>query len=194
MRRYTITEGAKTTAGGTVIKASSNGYIHDARIALENDLIFCNGCGGPGHILCVGPRLVEVWNGVPVALENDLCVCGCTPHPRLIANQTMRSQVVGDEAVAAHAAESANGAALAAAGSHCSSAESFDLDFLITNEITGKPATDWPYLIELACGTRLEGRTDQEGKTQRVSAMRAEHATLQVYEQDLTPINPNWDR
>jgi hypothetical protein len=106
----------------------------------------------------------------------------------------MRSQVVGEEEVAAHAAYAASEAALAAAGGSCSNAESFDLDFLITNEVTGKPAIDWPYLIELANGTRLEGRTDQNGKTKMVAAMREEHATLQVYEQDTTPINPNWDR
>jgi uncharacterized Zn-binding protein involved in type VI secretion len=192
MRRYTITEGARTTAGGTVIKASSNSYIQGVRVALENNFIFCSSCGRPGHILCVGPRLVELWNGVPVALENDLCICGCTPHPRLIANQSMRSQVVDEEAAAAHCAEAASDAAMAAA-SNSSNAKSFDLDFLVTNEVTGKPAIDWPYLIELANGARLEGRTDLAGKTKRVSAARAEHATLQVYEQDTTPINPYWD-
>lgn len=195
MRRYTITEGAKTTAGGTVIKASSHGYIQDVRIAVENDLIFCNGCGRPGYILCVGPRLVELWNDVPVALENDICICGCTPHPRLIANQTMRSQVIDGVTAANHAVGlAAKDGAVAATDGVLSGSDSYDLDFLITNEITGTPAIDQPYVIELASGARLEGRTDQEGKTGKISALMAEHVTLQVYESEATPINPNWDR
>lgn len=195
MRRYTITEGAKTTAGGIVTKASSHCSIQGARIAMENDIILCNGCAGTGYILCVGPRLIELWNGVPVALENDICICGCTPHPRLIANQTLRSQVIDSATATTGAADAgANGDALTAAVGNLPDSDSFDLDFLITNEITGKPATDQPYVLELVSGVRLEGRTDQNGKTKKISAKQAEHVTLQVYESDTTPINPNWDR
>lgn len=194
MQRFTITEGAKTSAGGTVIQASSHGSINGARIALENDRIFCVACGGPGYISCVGPRLVELWNGVPVALENDICICGCTPHPRLIANQTLRSQWIDDTVAAGSAAEMADGAGTAAVDNAGSKVQSFDLDFLITNQITGCPAVDWPYVIELPSGGRLEGRTDYAGKTQKISAMGADDVTLQVYEPDVTPIDPNWDR
>ena len=195
MRRYIITEGAKTTAGGVVTKASSHGSIQGARIAVENDPILCNGCGGTGYILCVGPRLVELWNGIAVALENDICICGCTPHPRLIANQTLRSQVIDGATATSYVAEMAeSNGVVADAGGSSRDLHSFDLDFLITNEITGQPAVDQPYVLELVSGARLEGRTDQNGKTQRISAKQAEHVTLQVYESDTPPINPNWDR
>ncbi|GJI96079.1 hypothetical protein RugamoR57_27970 [Duganella caerulea] len=94
MRRYTITLGASTTAGGKVITASANGSISGAQIALENDLIFCPACKSQGKILCVGPRIPETWNGKRVALGDDLCMCACTVLPKLVPNQTLRSQVI----------------------------------------------------------------------------------------------------
>jgi len=96
MKRYTITLGASTTAGGKVIVASANGSINGVKIALENDLIFCPACKSQGEIVCVGPRIPETWNGKQVALENDLCMCGCPVPPKLIANQSLRCQAIGD--------------------------------------------------------------------------------------------------
>ncbi|WP_149917123.1 PAAR domain-containing protein [Pseudomonas sp. TCU-HL1] len=95
MKRYHITLGASTTAGGSVITASAHGSINDKAIALEGDTVACPACGSIGVIQCVGPRLDEEWNGKKVALENDLCLCQCSPPPRLIANQSLRCQVLG---------------------------------------------------------------------------------------------------
>lgn len=94
MRRYTITLGASTTAGGKVITASANGSINGVQIALENDLIFCPACKSQGKILCVGSRIPETWNGRQVALGDDLCMCACSMPPKLVPNQTLRSQVI----------------------------------------------------------------------------------------------------
>lgn len=195
MKRYTMTEGAKTTANGTVVSASSHGTIEGARIALEGDQIFCGACHSPGHIMCVGPRLNELWNGKQVALDNDLCICGCTPHPRLIANQTMRYQWVGAATADEHAqSPAAAAAAVASAAPWTTVADSYDLHFHVLDEITQLPLPDWPYMIEVAGACKLEGRTDKNGKTGKVSAMNADDAILHVYEPDSPPINPNWDR
>jgi len=192
MKRHTITEGAKTTAGGTVIAASSHGSINGARIALENDPIFCKACKSAGHILCVGPRIPETWVGKQVALEDDLCVCGCAPPPKLIANQTMRYQTIGDAAVATYAEHSATRSATEAAP--IAAVEGYDLHFKLTDQTSGLALSDRHYIIELANGTRLEGRTDGEGKTRTATSTQAERATLHVCEPDTAPINPNWDR
>lgn len=117
MRRYTITLGASTTAGGKVISASANGSINGVKIALENDLIFCPACKAQGKILCVGPRIPETWNGKQVALENDLCMCACPVLPKLVPNQTLRSQVIEDSS------SSAGEAAVAQNSAGSSSAE-----------------------------------------------------------------------
>ena len=63
MKRYTITLGASTTAGGKVISASGGGSINGVQIAVEGDPIFCPACKSQGKILCVEPRIPESWNG-----------------------------------------------------------------------------------------------------------------------------------
>jgi len=95
VRRYTITLGASTTAGGKVISASANGSINGQKIALEGDRIFCPSCKSEGKIVCVAPRIPERWNGKQVALENDLCACRCSTPPKLIARQNVRYQTIG---------------------------------------------------------------------------------------------------
>jgi uncharacterized Zn-binding protein involved in type VI secretion len=100
MKRHTITLGATTTAGGEVISASSAGDIHGKRIALKGDVIFCKRCKGEGHIVCIGPRIPETWNGRQVALENDLCACRCMPPPRLLPAQFLRYQSISDDTAA----------------------------------------------------------------------------------------------
>jgi uncharacterized Zn-binding protein involved in type VI secretion len=99
VRRYTITLGALTTAGGKVISASANGRINGRQIALEGDRIFCPSCKSEGKIMCVAPRIPERWNGRQVALDNDLCACGCAVPPKLIARQNVRYQTIGQNEV-----------------------------------------------------------------------------------------------
>lgn len=94
MRRYHITLGSSTTAGGKVIAASSLGSINGARIALEGDAVACPSCKSIGKITCIGPRISETWSGKQVALENDLCICGCASPPKLKPSQSVRCQVV----------------------------------------------------------------------------------------------------
>ncbi len=193
MKRHTITEGATTTAGGKVVGASSHGTIDGARIALENDPVHCPACGSTGHIVCVGARLSERWNGIQVALENDLCVCKCYPHPQLVPSQTLRYQSVSDEAGDGDAGPGRTASAWGAAAGACAGPrEAYDQHFHVKDE-AGQPLADCPYVIELSSGRRIEGRTDREGKTVKVEASTAEDATLIVYAQD-TPLNPAWDR
>lgn len=194
MKRHTITLGASTTAGGKVISASSNGSINGITIALENDSIFCPACKSQGKILCIGPRIPETWNGKQVALEKDLCLCGCFPSPRLIANQTLRCQVVEQNDIATSQPTAEPGLAPSPTSAATPNAESYDLDFVIIDEKTGAPISDCPYSIELATGQNLKGRTNHVGKTAKVAAPYAEHAILRAYALEVTPINPTWDR
>lgn len=94
MMRYTITLGASTSAGGKVISASSPGSVDDANIALEDDKVTCPACRTIGRILCIGPRIPELWGSRQVALSDDLCLCGCSTPPKLIANQSVLYQVL----------------------------------------------------------------------------------------------------
>jgi hypothetical protein len=71
--------------------------------------------------------------------------------------------------------------------------QEYDIHFYIT-DAADLPMMDWPYCIETASGKRVEGRTDNQGKTIRIASALAECARLHVYEQDVTPIDANWDR
>lgn len=194
MKRHTITLGATTTAGGKVISASSAGSINGAKIALENDSIFCPACKSQGKILCVGPRIPETWNGKQVALEKDLCICGCFPSPRLIPNQSLRCQIVEETCSTSNVSIAQNAQQGSSPVTERPKEATYDLDFLVIDEPSGLPAVDWPYTIELASGQHLEGHTGQDGRTAKVEATYAEHAILRVYAPEPTAINPNWDR
>ncbi|MGZ9705063.1 PAAR domain-containing protein [Pseudomonas sp. GNP013] len=97
MRRYFITRGAKTTAGGTVIGGLSGFGIKQVDIALEGHEVLCPACKTTGVIACVGPRLSQNARGRKVALSDDLCYCKCDPSPRLIADQFERYQTITAE-------------------------------------------------------------------------------------------------
>ena len=95
-RRY-IVLGAATDAGGKVVSASSLMLLDGVPRALEGDLVSCPACGTEGRIACDGARLAVSENGRRPALEDDLCLCGCSPAPRLLASQERWRQWVSAE-------------------------------------------------------------------------------------------------
>ncbi|MFC0166826.1 PAAR domain-containing protein [Pseudoduganella danionis] len=92
MRRYNITVGAKTTAGGVVQATTTPAMISGTRIAVEGDTIYCPKCKKTGTIVCISPRHKQHIQGKNCALSDDICSCGCFPPPRLLASQTVRYQ------------------------------------------------------------------------------------------------------
>ncbi|MHC8317862.1 PAAR domain-containing protein [Pseudomonas sp. LB3P31] len=92
MRRYHITVGAKTTVDGTVRTGWECSSINGQFMAREGDEVYCPECDSIGKIFLDGPRLNDRMEGRQAALEGDLCSCKCDPPPKLIANQTIRSQ------------------------------------------------------------------------------------------------------
>ncbi|MFN3354930.1 MAG: PAAR domain-containing protein [Pseudomonas sp.] len=97
MRRYLITRGAKTTAGGTVVDGLRGFGINGVETALEGHEVRCPACQTAGAIVCVGPRLKMDAHGRKVALSDDICLCKCDPAPRLITDQFDRYQTVTAE-------------------------------------------------------------------------------------------------
>jgi len=94
IKRYYITLGAGTTAGGKVTTASSFMSINGVKAALDGDKVWCEQCHAEGHIALDGPRLSSTCNGRQYALGDDLCICKCNPPPRLVAVQTHSSQII----------------------------------------------------------------------------------------------------
>ncbi|WP_080406117.1 PAAR domain-containing protein [Burkholderia ubonensis] len=86
MRRRILIQGDKTTVGGVVLDGVQSGFNGNIPIAFHGSTIWCPVCKTNGRLVNDGPRRPMSFNGVQVALENDLCVCKCTPPPRLIAS------------------------------------------------------------------------------------------------------------
>jgi uncharacterized Zn-binding protein involved in type VI secretion len=172
MERYHITLGAKTTAGGVVITASSCCSINGVKVALEGDSIVCPACRSKGVIKIFGPRIPESWNGEQVALQDDLCVCACPSPPRLMANQSLKCQVVGGGGATEHGEPAAASTAaavreLAQATALTEQAEQVALRFV--DELTQAPIAAKRYRLELP-ERAIEGVTDAQGYTQPIAA------------------------
>ncbi len=159
MKRHYITLGATTTAGGIVTTASSACTIEETQMALEGDAIECTSCQATGTILCIGPRISETWSGKQAALENDLCMCKCTPPPRLLGCQTLRYQQIDS---ADNSWTSISNRMPAGHG------ETFDQRVFMSDSLTGVPLARQPYRLQ-AAGKVLEGVTDEEGFTEAIS-------------------------
>jgi len=175
MKRYTITLGALTSVGGKVIGASASGCVNGAAIALEGDAIFCPACKSTGRIVCVEPRIPELWNGKKVALENDLCVCACLTPPRLVPNQTLRCQILseidGGRQGSSDWAETSNKNA---------SEAGFDDKFRLVDAETGEAIRLTEYCVKRANGRLEFGLTDGDGLTHLLSA-EASAESVEIY-------------
>lgn len=92
MRRYDILKGDLTTVGGKVDGGTSTDKVGDSEQAYEHDPVWCPVCKTMGKIACVGPRLpMKGPDGREAALSDDLCLCQCSPSPRLVSSQTRSS-------------------------------------------------------------------------------------------------------
>jgi uncharacterized Zn-binding protein involved in type VI secretion len=186
-RRFNITLGATTTAGGTVTTGCAFDTLDGVPLALEGDAIDCPACQGKGRIKCAGERVSSTFNGKQYALSDDLCICNCDPPPRLVANQTHMYQASYDGPGAmGWTTVNQLAASTMPHGTH-------DLAFEV-KDATGQAMAGYPYLIELPDGTRLRGTTDRDGITRKVGAMSAAQATLTVYAPEPSPVDPDWDR
>jgi len=175
MRRYTITLGAPTTAGGKVISASSDGNIDGMPIALEGDLVTCPVCKTAGKIQCVGPRIPETWNGKNVALENDLCICRCPVAPKLLPSQIVRCQVIKDSGRAL--SHPVDVSVARGAPTHV-----FTDRFVLVDEHDGTPLARREYAVVRASGKLEFGTSDLQGHTHLLSTT-AQAECVEIYAQ-----------
>jgi uncharacterized protein (DUF2345 family) len=86
---------------------------------------------------------------------------------------------VASKAIAA-AAASSKAAPLAAVPNGVAVQNTHDLHFLVRDKVTGKPRANVPYKISLENGKSVEGTTDENGLTQKISDNSATIATLEA--------------
>lgn len=175
MKRYNITVGAPTSAGGKVSTGNSCSVIDGVATAYEGDKCWCPACASEGVIALDGPRLSETWDGREVALSDDLCLCKCSPPPRLIAAQSRVYQMVDTEWHATEVNAAAEKVAIlnSAGASAASVADGIPLALL--DPKTEEPYRNRRYRLELR-HKAIEGTTDANGFTQPLTA--AERAAI----------------
>lgn len=113
MKRYYIVEGDKTTAGGIVQKHTGSGSTtswHGKTVSNIDDKIDCPACNSVGKIQPVGDRQSFGNRGFIPALNDDLCICKCSPPPKLIHSQTVFYQNISDNVSTASSISSEHGA------------------------------------------------------------------------------------
>lgn len=173
--RYEITLGATTTAGGKVISADPFTTIKGVPVAHEDDQVSCPACNTVGVIKPDGPRLSDTFNGKQSALSGDLCICKCSPPPRLVENQIYACQQFDGDWHAGQA--SAAGAAAATLNETGSSAatESDGIALVLLDPDTDEPYRHRRYRLQLQDSV-IEGTTDRNGATRPLTAQ--EHAAF----------------
>lgn len=188
MSRPVIVVGDKTSHGGVVISGSPFSDIDGKAIARIGDKVTCPQKGhGSVTVIVTGDQTAMI-DGSPVARHGDQTACGAT----LISSQMLTYVDYGSSAGGATGAAGQTGTTSSPASNN-EKASDFDQHFLVTDE-QGNPLADWPYKIKLDGGEVVSGRTDVDGKTQKIASGNPENATFHVFEPESTPINPFWDR
>jgi len=164
MKRFYIFEGDKTSSGGTPIASQDHSTWHGRKYIMLDDKVYCPACKKIGTVVGQGARLNDNWMGKRPALNDDICVCGCRPAPKLIAYQDNDWQMMTAEEMAVQGFGTIQNAATPA-----NIGERFDLHFQIRGDKTDKPIANIPYKISLEDGQEIVGTTDANGFTQLVS-------------------------
>jgi len=164
--RRIIRNGDTTTAGGSVIAPGTSYTVMGKQIANVNCQVQCPACNSVGTIQSVPPMPTYFdYGGVRAAFDGDLCICGCTNHPRLLSSLTNWSASSFEAPISSTPAAADW---LISAG-HVPEEHGFthNEQFLL-KDAAGKPLRDTPYTAILSSGTSLYGRTNEEGLTQRI--------------------------
>lgn len=176
--RRIVRHGDKTTAGGTVIAPGTNYTIMGLQIANVHCQVECPACNGKGSIQSVPPMPTYFdYDGVRAAFDGDLCICNCSPHPRLLSSLTnwgassYESPISSTPAAAdwlIFAGHSPEDHGIAA--NQC---------FQIVDEASAEPLANFRY--QLDCDGQLHsGVTDAQGFTQKIHSLEA-GAIVSVY-------------
>jgi uncharacterized Zn-binding protein involved in type VI secretion len=175
LRRYYIRLGAKTTAGGVVKAASTKDFLNGMPMALEGDPIDCPACGTEGVIEALPPRISSTYNGRQFALSDDLCICRCSPSPKLLADQNGMCQILALASVESAAEKAARTVSAKTAEM---------IPVRLADEATGNPYVHCSYQLELKDRT-IEGVTDEDGLTRPLS--QDERAALVAWHVSSSP-------
>ena len=184
MGRPFIVIGDQTDHGGLVVGAAGTTDTHGKRIARVGDQVTCPKKGHDTTVIVSGDPTMII-DGMPAARHGDKCACGAT----LISSQFVSTTSDGGASnpQAASAAQAAGAAHLAqqstprivideASGLFVMSHDQF---FVLTDELTGEPLSQWKY--RLTCGDKtVEGTTDASGQTKKIAAKESSDVKIEM--------------
>lgn len=100
--RYYILEGDATTAGGIVQKTTNtlSFKVYGKNQSYIGDDVWCPACQSMGKIIPDQDRLSTKVNGRMPALNDDLCLCKCSPPPKLVHSQTTFKEILDGNTLA----------------------------------------------------------------------------------------------
>jgi len=175
MRRYYLKKGDKSSAGGVVLEGEETCTHYGTAMTYHGAKVWCPACKTTGVICNVPPYRPDTIMGKQTALDNDLCICKCSPPPRLIASQNTDSVSFGTDELAAM-----RGGADGRPTSRqpISDLNVFDERFTLTDK-SGTPLPDMYYTVKLPSGELKHGTTDSQGRTARYRTSNANR--LSVY-------------
>lgn len=197
-KRFYIHVGDTTTSAGKVLTGLPTSTWHGIPNAFDGDAVECPKCHSIGQIRVVGSRISSVGShGRQRALSGDLCLCKCSPPPRLVASQDSAwtegeagNVVAGTNPRAMGIAASAAAAAfdgswragLSSAGDVAGAEGTLPADqrFLVRDEATGAPVANRLYRLSYLGGL-VQGRTDAQGYTEFVSGAVGSEIRIEVF-------------
>lgn len=175
--RKIVVVGDKTTTSGVILpNANSTFSVGDAgdKVALIGGQATCLACKGVGVIAKAGgPRRMEFMG--EVALENDIVICGCPIHPKLVANlhHTMTyddgATSLGTQSVVTPTASVAAVAGSAGAAVIGKNSEELPHDEMV--QLLGAETHDLAgmyYRIEVSDGRVFSGTVPENGEMPRI--------------------------
>ncbi|WP_082797837.1 PAAR domain-containing protein [Collimonas arenae] len=177
MRKIVVVGDKTTTAGVILPNANSTFSVGDAshKVALIGGQATCLACKGVGVIAKAGgPRRMNFMG--EVALENDIVICGCPVHPKLVANlrQTMtyddQAEALGNVAIPAAAGMIAS-SQVGESPAHANVSRP-DEQVRAVDAKTGDPIADLAYYIEAPDGSTHNGYTDSAGLCDRLTTFQ----------------------
>ncbi|WP_174903464.1 PAAR domain-containing protein [Burkholderia pseudomultivorans] len=175
MERYFIRIGDKTTSGGTVLQGKDSFKHHGKAVAYAGAQVSCPACQTVGTIENIPPYRTMLLNGKQIALSDDLCICKCSPAPRLLASQSTGFMSLSGSTITKIEPGVER-------GSSSASTEPPRLNdrFKLYDHATGNPLVNKEYAILRSNGTVEHGVTDRDGCTHLLSST-TESETVHIY-------------
>jgi len=172
MRRYNLKEGDKATSGATVLEGIDRDTHHGVPLAFIGATLHCPACKSLGVLAGVGPRWPDTSMGKELALDGDMCVCKCTPSPRVIASQYDMYQDL----------ESHDLESMGYTPSGIPLLYYHDEQITLRDRRTRRILADVDYRVKDGSSVIASGKTDAKGRTERVKTDNKQNFVIEIFQ------------